>query len=95
MPSSDEKVQQIESGTISGDEMVKFDGFYFVPDYDDYDENYKLAFFNFKEEWTMAKPIEKSEMGYKYHMHSLKKTKKVCHSLMMLLKRYFLTQLCI
>jgi hypothetical protein len=68
MPSSDEKVQQIESGTISGDEMSKFDGFYFVPDYDDYDENYKLAFFNFKEEWTMAKPIEKSDMGYKYHM---------------------------
>ena len=68
MPPSDEKVQQIESGTISGDEMSKFDGFYFVPDYDDYDENYKLAFFNFKEEWTMAKPIEKSEMGYKYHM---------------------------
>jgi hypothetical protein len=54
--------------TISGDEMSKFDGFYFVPDYDDYDGNYKLAFFNFKEEWTMAKPIEKSNLGYKYHM---------------------------
>ena len=68
MPSSDEKLQKMESEAVSGDEMSKFDGFYFVPDYDDYDGNYKLAFFNFKEEWTMAKPIEKSILGFKYHM---------------------------
>ena len=68
MPSSDEKLEKMEPETLSGDEMSKFDGFYFVPDYDDYEGNYKLAFFNFKEEWTMAKPIEKSNMGYKYHM---------------------------
>ena len=68
MPSSDEKLQKIEPEAISGDEMSRFDGFYFVPDYDDYDGNYKLAFFNFKEEWTMANPIEKSDLGCKYHM---------------------------
>ena len=50
MPSSDEKLQKVAAETVSGDEMSNFDGFYFVPDYDDFDGNYKLAFFNFKEE---------------------------------------------
>jgi len=68
MPSSDEKLQKIECGAVSGNEMSEFDGFYFVPDYDDYDGNYKLAFFKFKEEWTDAKPVDKSEMGFTYHM---------------------------
>jgi hypothetical protein len=68
MFSSKEKTQKTETEGVSGDEMNKFDGFYFVPDYDDYDGNYKLAFFNFKEEWTAAKPVDTSEMGYTYHM---------------------------
>jgi hypothetical protein len=68
MSHSDEKLEKDDQESLSGDEIDKFDGFYFVPDYDDYDEIYKLAFFKFKDEWTMAKPIEKSEMGYKYHM---------------------------
>lgn len=68
MPSSNEESQKNEDESVSGDEMNKFDGFYFVPDYDDYEGNYKLAFFHFKEEWTMASPVETSEMGYKYHM---------------------------
>ena len=68
MPSIDEKLQKTEIESVSGNEMSKFDGFYFVPDYDDFEGNYKLAFFNFKEEWTGAKPVDKSEMGYTYHM---------------------------
>ncbi len=68
MPSSDDKLQKVEPEAISGDEMSRFDGFYFVPDYEDFEGNYKLAFFNFKEEWTLAEPIEKSQLGYKYHM---------------------------
>ena len=68
MSSSDNKLKNNEPEALTGDEMSRFDGFYFVPDYDDYDGNYKLAFFNFKEEWTMAEPVEKSQMGYTYHM---------------------------
>lgn len=68
MSSSDDKLQKVEPETLSGDEMSRFDGFYFVPDYEDFEGNYKLAFFNFKEEWTLAEPIEKSQLGYKYHM---------------------------
>ena len=68
MPSFDEEMQKDEVDSVSGDEMSKFDGFYFIPDHDDFDGNYKLAFFNFKEEWTKANPVEESEMGYKYHM---------------------------
>ena len=76
MFSSKEKTQKTEAEGVNGDEMIKFDGFYFVPDYDDFEENYKLAFFNFKEEWTKAEPIEESEMGFKYHMAFFKENEE-------------------
>lgn len=76
MFSSKEKTQKTEAEGVNGDEMIKFDGFYFVPDYDDFEENYKLAFFNFKEEWTKAEPIEESEMGLKYHMAFFKENEE-------------------
>lgn len=68
MASLSEKTEKPDFQSVSGDEMTKFDGFYFVPDYDDFEGNYKLAFFNFKEEWTNAKAVDESEMGYTYHM---------------------------
>ena len=76
MFSSKEKTQKTEAEGVNGNEMSKFDGFYFVPDYDDFEENYKLAFFNFKEEWTKAEPIEESEMGFKYHMAFFKENEE-------------------
>ena len=35
----------------------KYDGFYFVPDYDDYYANLKLAFFSFKDEMKDAERL--------------------------------------
>ena len=50
-------------------DMEDYDGFYFLPSVDDEDEaTYKLAFFNFKDEYANSKPIEATEMGNKYHM---------------------------
>ena len=46
----------------------KYDGFYFIPDYEDYEGNMKLAFFSFKDEMKDAKPIETSPMGDKFHL---------------------------
>lgn len=45
-----------------------YDGFYFVPDFDDFEANLKLAFFTFKDEMKDAKPIESSNMGDKFHL---------------------------
>ena len=55
-------------GIASDSELDKFDGFYFIPDEEDYEENYKLVFFNFEGEKSGGTPIESSEMGLKYHM---------------------------
>jgi hypothetical protein len=46
----------------------EYDGFYFVPTYEDSEESYQLAFFNFKDEMANSKPIEMSEMGDKFHL---------------------------
>lgn len=46
----------------------KYDGFYFVPTYDDFEESYQLAFFNFKEEMANAEPVETSNVGDKFHL---------------------------
>ena len=56
---------EIENPDVSED---KYDGFYFVPDYNDFQDNMKLAFFSFKDEMKDAKPIESSEMGDKFHL---------------------------
>jgi hypothetical protein len=56
---------EIENPDVSEE---KYDGFYFVPDYEDFEYNMKLAFFSFKDEMKDAKPIESSEMGDKYHL---------------------------
>jgi hypothetical protein len=45
-----------------------YDGFYFVPDYDDFYSNMKLAFFSFKDEMEDAAPIESSTVGDKFHL---------------------------
>lgn len=45
-----------------------YDGFYFVPDFEDYYSNMKLAFFTFKDEMKDAKPVESTEMGDKFHL---------------------------
>jgi hypothetical protein len=71
-----QKDEDESAESVSGNEMSDFDGFYFVPDYDDFDENYKLAFFNFKEEWTKAEPVDKSEMGFTYHMAFFKENEE-------------------
>ena len=54
--------------TISGNEMDEFDGFYFVPDPENFEDNYKMIFFNMKEEYSNSKPVESSSMGLKYHL---------------------------
>jgi hypothetical protein len=53
---------------VPRDEMSEFDGFYFVPDDDDYEENCKIAFFKIKDGEGNSEPIESSEMGLKYHL---------------------------
>ncbi len=53
---------------VTGDELSKFDGFYFIPDEEDFENNYKMIFFNMKEEYSNANPVESSEMGLKYHL---------------------------
>jgi len=46
----------------------EYDGFYFVPTYEDSEESYQLAFFNFKAEMANAKPVETSDVGNKFHL---------------------------
>ena len=45
MFSSKEKTQKTEAEGVNGDEMIKFDGFYFVPDYDDFNRFCFCPFF--------------------------------------------------
>ena len=45
-----------------------YDGFYFVPTYEDFEESYQLAFFNFKDEMANSKPVEISDVGDKFHL---------------------------
>jgi hypothetical protein len=52
----------------SDENPEKYDGFYFIPDFEDYDTNMKLAFFTFKDEMKDAKPIETSTVGDKFHL---------------------------
>ena len=52
----------------SDENPEKYDGFYFIPDFEDYDTNMKLAFFTFKDEMEDAKPIESSTVGDKFHL---------------------------
>ena len=63
-----QKTEDAVTPAVSGNEMEDFDGFYFVPDSDDFDNNYKMIFFNMKEELSNSKPVESSEMGLKYHL---------------------------
>ena len=63
--------KKVEPESISEESEVNednFDGFYFFPDYDDFYDNLRLAFFSFKDEMKGAKPIESSEMGDKFHL---------------------------
>lgn len=62
------KVEEPEDPSISGNEMDEFDGFYFIPDSEDFDNNYKMVFFNMKDECSNSKTVESSEMGLKYHL---------------------------
>ena len=41
---------EIENPDVSED---KYDGFYFIPDYEDYEGNMKLAFFTFKDDFCL------------------------------------------
>ena len=43
------KTEDAVDPAISGNEMEEFDGFYFIPDSEDFDNNYKMVFFNMKE----------------------------------------------
>lgn len=65
MPTS-KNDQVIEN--VSGNELEKFDGFYFVPDEEDFESNYKMIFFNMKDEYANGNSVESSEMGLKYHL---------------------------
>lgn len=56
---------EIENPDVGED---KYDGFYFIPDFEDFEDNMKLAFFSFKDEMKGAKPIESSSVGDKFHL---------------------------
>ena len=62
------EVEEAIENIVSNNEMEKFDGFYFIPDTEDFDNNYKMIFFKMREEYANAKPIESSDMGLKYHL---------------------------
>ena len=62
------KTEDAVDPAVSGNEMEDFDGFYFIPDSEDFDNNYKMVFFNMKEEYSNSKPVESSHMGLKYHL---------------------------
>lgn len=54
---------------LKENEMDGYDGFYFIPSYDDEDEeSYKLAFFNLKDDCANGVPVESNSMGSMYHM---------------------------
>ena len=57
-------------GHLADNDMEDYDGFYFIPSYDEEDEedSYKLAFFNLKDESANGTPVDSSEMGSMYHM---------------------------
>jgi len=65
---SKKEVDEPADPVVTNDEMNRFDGFYFIPDSDDFEDNYKMIFFNMKEEYSNSTPVETSEMGLKYHL---------------------------
>ena len=53
--------------------MDKWDGFFLVPG--EKDDEYEFRYFNLKDEANLGEPIEKSDMGFKYHVVLFKSEK--------------------
>jgi hypothetical protein len=52
----------------------EYDGFYFLPD--ESNDDLQIAYFNFKDEFANATPIEHSSIGYKYHIAFFRRDKE-------------------
>jgi len=62
------KAEVEEKEQEDGDVADNYDGFYFLPDFEDFEDNMQLAFFKFKDDMKDAKPIESSSVGDKFHL---------------------------
>jgi hypothetical protein len=49
-------------------DMEEFDGFYVVPKEGKEADNMELRFFAFKDDKSLGKPIDNTELGYMYHV---------------------------